>query len=146
MQAARPCAVVIELGGHDFLKDDSLLKRSSRGAVRRNIETIIAAADEAGAEVILMEVPRGFVVDPFAGLERELARTHDLELIADTTIRRFVLSSPVAPPGSWLGGPFLSDDGLHPNARGNALLARRVLAALERRYGDGISVSHRASP
>ncbi|HEX7376125.1 MAG TPA: GDSL-type esterase/lipase family protein [Pirellulales bacterium] len=139
MKAARPAVVVIELGGHDFLKDESLLKRASRAAVKRNLETIIAAARTLGAEVVLMEVPRGFIVDPYAGLERELAREHDLELIPDTTIRRFVLFSPVAPPGMWLGGPYLSDDGLHPNSRGNALLAQRVLTALERLYCGRLS-------
>ena len=132
LRKARPCVVVIELGGHDFLKDTSLLKTASRAGARRNIGAFITAAQELNAEVVLIEVPRGFVIDPYAGLERELARQYDLELIPDTTIRRFVLGSPVAPPGLWLGPPYLSDDGLHPNARGNALLARRVLAALER--------------
>lgn len=135
LRAARPGAVVIQLGGHDFLKDASLFKIASRAALKRNIETIIAAAHSLGAEVLLIEIPRGFIIDPYAGLERELARRHDLELIPDTTIRRFVLSSPVAPPGMWLGGPYLSDDGLHPNARGNAALATTVFAALKRIYG-----------
>ncbi|HVX10479.1 MAG TPA: GDSL-type esterase/lipase family protein [Pirellulales bacterium] len=132
LKAARPCVVVIELGGHDFLKDTSLLKRTSRVAVKRNLEAFIAAAHELGAEVVLIEVPRGFIVDPFAGLERELARQYDLELVSDTIIRRFVLASPIAPLGMWLGGPQLSDDGLHPNSEGNALLARQVLAAVRR--------------
>ena len=136
--AARPQAVVIELGGHDFLKDDTLLKRASRATAMKNLETIIEAARQAGAAVILIEVPRGFIVDPFAGLERELARRHDLELVPDTPIRQFVLSSPVAPPGMWLGGPYLSDDGLHPNHRGNVLLAQRVLAALTHLFGERI--------
>lgn len=138
LTAARPCAVVIELGGHDFLKDASLLKTASRAAVKRNLEALIAAARKSGAEVLLVEVPRGFIVDLYAGLDRELAREHDLELIPDTTIRRFVLNSPAAPPGLWLGGPYLSDDGLHPNARGNVLLAQQVLRALERLYGKQI--------
>ncbi|MGH7140631.1 MAG: GDSL-type esterase/lipase family protein, partial [Pirellulales bacterium] len=132
LKAARPGVVVIELGGNDFARDASLLKTVSRATVERNLEAFIACAAELQAEVILIEVARGFVVDPYAGLERELARRYDLELISDTTIRRFVLNSPAAPPGTWLGGPYLSDDGLHPNARGNAVLARRVLDALER--------------
>lgn len=138
--AARPQAVVIELGGHDFLKDTTLLKRASRATAMKNLETIIEAARQSGAAVILIEVPRGFIIDPFAGLERQLARRHDLELVPDTPIRQFVLSSPVAPPGIWLGAPYLSDDGLHPNHRGNALLARRVLAALGRIYGASLPV------
>src|SRR5487761_1349758 len=132
MIAARPQAVVIEQGGHDFLKDATLMKTASRAAARRNLEQFIAAAKKANAEVILIEVPRGFISDPYAGLERQLAREHDLELLSYTTIRQLVHSSPAAPPGVWLGGPYLSDDGLHPNARGNALLARRVLNSLAR--------------
>lgn len=138
LKAVRPAAVVLELGGHDFLKDESLLKTTSRAALKRNLEAVIAAARTLGAEIVLIEVPRGFIVDPYAGLERELAREHDLELIADTIFRRFVLASPVAPPGMWLGGPYLSEDGLHPNARGNAMLAKRVRLALERLYGGRI--------
>lgn len=138
LKAARPAAIVLELGGHDFIQDTSLLKAASRAKVKQNLEALIAAAQTLGAEVILIEVPRGFIVDPYAGVERELARQHDLELIPDTTFRRFVLTSPAAPPGMWLGGPYLSDDGLHPNARGNIVLASRVLQTLERLYGRQI--------
>jgi lysophospholipase L1-like esterase len=128
----RPQAVVIELGGHDFLRGR---ERSDTGAV---LEQIIVTLQNAGAEVILMEIPRGFIVDPYAGLERELARKYDLELISDSAIRNLVLWSPHAPPGTWTKGPHLSDDGLHPNAHGNVYLARRVAEALRRVYGPKI--------
>ena len=39
------------------------------------LERIIAMLRDADAEVILMEIPcGGFMTDPYAGLERELAR------------------------------------------------------------------------
>jgi lysophospholipase L1-like esterase len=130
---ANPQVVVIELGGHDFLKG------YSRAATRENLEKIIDACRAIGAEVILMEIPRGFITDPFGGLERELARQKRLELIPDTAIRRLVLWSPVAPPGMWLRPQSsLSDDGLHPNAQGNRLLAAYVAEALMRIYGSGV--------
>jgi lysophospholipase L1-like esterase len=129
---ACPQAVVVELGGHDFLQG------RDRASTRATLVQIITAARQAGAEVILMEIPRGFIVDPYAGLERELAREFDLELISDSTIRDLVLWSPIAPPGMWCTGGRLSDDGLHPNARGNAHLARRVAAALHRLYGPEV--------
>lgn len=135
LRAARPQAVVIELGGHDFLKDTTLLKRRGRAATKQNLARFITAAQEIGAEVILIEIPRAFISDPFAGIERELAREYDVELVPDTVIRELVLFSPYAPPGMWTGGPFLSDDGLHPNARGNELMARHVAGALERLFG-----------
>ncbi len=133
MLSSRPQVVIIELGGHDFLKG------RSREATRDNLLQIIRAVREIGAEPILMEVPRGFMLDPFAGLERELARQEDLELISDTVIRRLVLWSPYAPPGMWTGGPYLSDDGLHPNSAGNEELAKASLRALRNIYGDAVN-------
>lgn len=128
-----PQAVVIELGGHDFLY------RRPRAAAKANLARIIEQCRHAGAEVVLVEIPRGFVTDGYRGLERELARQYDLELVSDTAIRQIVLMSPYAPPGMWLAPDRrLSDDGLHPNARGSRLLARRVAAALARVYGAKI--------
>jgi lysophospholipase L1-like esterase len=138
LSALEPQAVVIELGGHDYLKDASWLPTDSRAEVKRNLERFITAARKQGAEVFLMEIPRGFIVDPYAGLERELAREHDLELISDTAIRNLVLWSPACPPGLWTGGPYLSDDGLHPNAHGDEYLAAVVAHSLARLYGPQI--------
>jgi len=127
----RPQAVVIELGGHDSLRG------KSRRQTKANLESMIRASREAGAEVFLFEIPRGFVMDPFAGLERELARELDLELIHDGAIRQLVVFSPFTPLGAWTGR-ILSYDGLHPNDAGNVFLADRVEAALRRVYGDSI--------
>ncbi len=132
LRQAKPQAVVIELGGHDFLKG------RDRGTTKSHLERLVDAAREADAVVILMEIPRGFMVDPFAGLEREIAREHDLELVSDTAIRNLVLWSPHAPPGMWIGEPYLSDDGLHPNSNGNRHLAEHVAKALARMYGEEI--------
>jgi lysophospholipase L1-like esterase len=128
-----PQAVVLELGGNDFVQGQS------RRTVEENLEQIIVACREYGADVILMEVPRGYFSDPYWGLERELARRYELELVPDTAIRRLLLSSPAMPPGQWTSGPYLTQaDGLHPNARGNRLLAEYVAAALQRLYGPAI--------
>ncbi len=130
---ANPQVVVIELGGHDFLKG------YSRAATRENLQKIVDACRSIGAEIILMEIPRGFITDPFAALEREMARQENIELIPDTAIRKLVLWGPHAPPGMWLRPQSrLSDDGLHPNARGNRMLADYVADALTRIYGSGV--------
>jgi acyl-CoA thioesterase-1 len=126
MVAAKPQAVVIELGGNDFVRG------RSRSETAADLERIIVAARGIGAEVVLMEVPRGFIFDPYFGMERELARRHDLALVPDTVIRMLVANSPHAPPGMWIGGGYLSDDGLHPNAAGNERLAHAIAAALGR--------------
>jgi lysophospholipase L1-like esterase len=128
-----PQVVVIELGGHDFLKG------FSRAATKAQLKTIINSVRRIGAEVILVEVPRAFVSDPYWGLEREIAREEDLELVPDTAMRRVFLRSTVFPPGTWLGPPYLTDEsGIHPNDRGNQVLAEYVADALERMYGHRI--------
>ncbi|MGM0488545.1 MAG: GDSL-type esterase/lipase family protein [Planctomycetota bacterium] len=130
--SASPLVVVIELGGHDFLKG------RSRAATKENLTRLIDACREMGADVALMEIPRGFMTDPFRGLEREIAHEEDVELVSDSAIRQLVLWSPVSPPGMWLPRSRLSDDGIHANARGSAYLARHVARTLARMYGREI--------
>jgi len=133
MKAANPQVVVVELGGHDYLKGRSKTDTSA------NLVTIIDACHSAGATVVLVEIPRGFVTDGFSGLDRELARRYDLELIPDTAIRNLVLWSEFSPPGMWFdSSSHLSDDGLHPNQRGNEYLAECVADALIRICGPDI--------
>jgi lysophospholipase L1-like esterase len=125
---ARPQVVVVELGGHDYLKGHG------RAPTRANLERIIETCRATGAEVVLVEMPRGLISDPFWGLERQLARRHDVELVSDTPVRKLILGSPYTPLGlrpAWR----LSDDGLHPNARGNRVLAEAVAEAVVRVLG-----------
>jgi len=137
LEAADPQVVVLELGGNDFVQGQS------RAAVRENLDRLIRASLKQGAEVVLVEIPRGYISDPYWAIERELARHYALELVPDTAIRRLLLSSPTMPPGQWTRGPYLTqDDGLHPNARGNRLLAEYVAAALERMYGPAVRREH----
>ncbi|HVE43416.1 MAG TPA: GDSL-type esterase/lipase family protein [Planctomycetota bacterium] len=130
--ALQPQLVIIEIGGHDSIKG------KSRAEAKANLEAMIRGAREAGAEVLLFEIPRGFITDRFAGLDRELAREHDLELIHDGAIRQLVFFSPIFAPLASGTGRKLSDDGLHPNAAGNEFLADRVEAALGRIYGGSL--------
>ena len=133
MLATNPQAVVLELGGHDF-KDGK-----SRDATRKNLVTLIEAFQNQGAEVILVEIPHGFITDPYDGLERELTAEYDLQLISDSVIRSFILNSPIMPPGTWMSeDAHLSDDGLHPNQRGNQHFAKRVATALAAVFGDKV--------
>ena len=89
--------------------------------------------------VILVEIPRGFISDPYDGLERELAAQYDLQLIDDSVIRNFVFNSPIIPPGMWLDrSQRYSDDGLHPNNLGNEYFAHVVSQSLVKVCGDSI--------
>jgi acyl-CoA thioesterase I len=133
---ARPQVVVIELGGNDFVRG------YSRALTIENLHTLIDACQHIGAQVVLMEIPRGFIIDPYSGIERELARNLDLELIPDTAIRMLVLRSPSSPLGNSFATPYLSDDGLHPNPTGALYLAEKVYLALLRMYGPRIGASN----
>jgi lysophospholipase L1-like esterase len=119
--ALKPQAVIIELGGHDFKNGES------RSATAENLRQMIEAFRSSGAKVVLVEVPRGFINDPWFGFERQLAREYDLDLVPDTMIRRLVFWGPMIPPGS-LVPPIqrLSDDGLHPNDLGNRMMAETL--------------------
>ncbi|SMP76092.1 Lysophospholipase L1 [Neorhodopirellula lusitana] len=120
-----PAIVVIEVGGHDFLKG------YSRASTKANLVRMIDLSREGGAEVILMEIPRGFMIDPFASLEREIAYEKDVQLVDDTWLRQIVLMSPIAPPGMWMPeSSRLSDDGIHSNPKGSREIAERVAEAV----------------
>jgi lysophospholipase L1-like esterase len=127
-----PQLVILELGGHDFLQG------RSRFATKANLERLIDKCRAMGAEVVLIEVPRGFMTDPFWGLEREIAHKKDVQLVADTAIRQLVLWSPISPPGMWFPEKHLSDDGIHSNRRGSEFVARHVADALQRMFGSEI--------
>ncbi len=128
-----PRVVAIELGGHDFLNG------YSRASTKAYLKRIIDSVRHIGAEVVLIEIPRAFVSDPYWGLEREIARQEDTELVSDTAMRRIFLRSTAFPPGSCLGEPYLTDEtGIHPNERGKQILAEYVAEALERMYGPRI--------
>jgi hypothetical protein len=88
---------------------------------------------------VILEIPRAHMSDPYWGLEREIARQEDVELIPDTAMRTIFLRSPTFPPGSWRGEPYLTDEtGIHANARGSQILAESVAEALQRMYGPRI--------
>jgi len=125
--ALQPHTVVIELGGHDFKNGET------RSETESNIREMIERFEECGASVLLVEIPRGFINDPWYGLERQLAREYDLDLVPDTMIRRLVFWSPIIPPGSWVPESWrLSKDGLHPNDSGNRMMAKKIAGYLER--------------
>lgn len=132
--AANPQLVVIELGGHDYNGD-----KKPREATKQNLTTLIRAFRDREIEVILVEIPRGFITDPYDAVERELAAEFDLQVIDDSLIRGLVFNSSVIPPGRWLPPSYrYSEDGLHPNELGNEYFAGRVRDALAKIYGDAI--------
>lgn len=129
----KPQVVVLELGGHDYNS------KEPRGETRENLVKLISFFEAADAKVILVEIPRGFINDPYYGMERDLARRMDLQLIPDTMIRRLCFWSPMFPPGSFFDKSMHnSNDGLHPNKRGNKMMARYVASSLKKVFGKDV--------
>lgn len=127
IERLKPDTVVIEIGGHDFNTG------KSRAATEENMRELILLCHGCGAKVILVEIPRGFINDPWYGFERQLARKYDLDLVPDTMIRRLAFWSPIFPPGSLVADSMrLSKDGLHPNESGNRMMAKTIAGYLER--------------
>ena len=126
---AKPQLVVMELGGHDY-KDGE-----PRDQTKARLRQIIQELTDADIEVVIVEILHGLISDPFYGVERELAAEFDVQLLPDTIIRRFVYFSEIIPPGRWMdSSEHLSEDGLHPNARGQVEFAKVVADAI--RVGD----------
>ena len=128
-----PQLVIIEIGGHDFLQG------RSRAETRLNLTAMIQSCKQHDCDVILMEIPHGFIFDPFASVERQIAYEQDVQLISDTWLRQIVLQSPIAPPEIWMSDEsHLSGDGIHSNARGSQKIARDVASVLRKMYGEAI--------
>ena len=118
--------MVIELGGHDFLNDNT------RAETKANLKTIIDASRKMGAEVVLMDIPRAFISDPFWGLEGESRGKKTSSRSPTRRCGPFFFTARYFRPAVWRGEPYLTDEREtpDPNAAGNEILADSVAAAL----------------
>jgi lysophospholipase L1-like esterase len=112
----RPALVLVSIGGNDFLRG------VDEASTRANVERICAAARAAGAQVLLIAVPR-----PTAVAAVGLLADHKLygELAE-------ALKLPLHRQG-WaevLADESLRSDRIHANARGYEVFARGLLATL----------------
>jgi acyl-CoA thioesterase-1 len=113
----KPAVVVVELGGNDALRGQEL------AAIESNLRGIVTRARESGAKVLLLgvRIPPSYgraYSDGFAELYARIARDMDVPLV------------PYFMQG--VGGvpEMMLPDGLHPTARGHALLAGNVAPKL----------------
>lgn len=111
----RPDLVILCHGGNDFLN------REGDAAVAENLQRMVDAVRESGADVVLVGVPKPGLFLKSAPFYREVAQ------------RNRVPCEEKALP-SILGSAALKSDPIHPNAGGYRLLAERV-AALIRKSG-----------
>ncbi len=112
-----PRIVILELGANDGLRGLPVQ------TTRENLDAMIDAFQRGGATVVLcgMTLPRNYgaeYIRSFEAVYRDLAEAKQVTLI------RFFLEGVATRPALMQG------DGMHPNAEGNAKVARNVLRQL----------------
>jgi acyl-CoA hydrolase len=114
----RPALVIVSIGGND------LLRRGDEGALRDNLRRTLAAVREAGAQALLVAVPRPTLAAHLTG------SLDDHPLYADVAAEAGV---PLHPQG-WstvLADERLKSDAIHGNAAGYEAFARGLLGTLQ---------------
>jgi acyl-CoA thioesterase-1 len=107
----RPGLVVVGLGGNDFLRGGTAAQAEA------NLEAILRALQGAGAMVVLEGFSFPSLQEDWAGMYRRLAEREACLLV----------------PGLLDGiqrNPELKSDSIHPNAKGYALMAKRLAGPL----------------
>jgi acyl-CoA thioesterase-1 len=109
--AHRPRLTLVELGGNDYLRRVPLEQTLA------NLDAIVERLIADGGMVLILHVSVGVMGDPYLKGFREVATRRGALLVPD--IMRGILSD-----------PSLKLDPIHPNARGQQLIAERVVTAL----------------
>lgn len=118
LETHRPDAVIVEIGGNDFLR------RRPQSAVKEDLREILRLVKHSGARPILVAVPELSLLGVIAGrpddapIYAELAEEEGVPLIE--RVFADVLSQPE-----------LCADKIHPNAAGYAWMAAEIHKALQ---------------
>lgn len=107
-----PQMVIVVLGGNDFLQ------KLPKEETFQNLEKIVDLVQSGGAAVTLAEVKTGLLNNPYLSGFKSLARQKKTLLIPD------ILKGII-------GNPDLMSDTIHPNARGYAVMAKRVYETIK---------------
>lgn len=113
-----PDIVIVEFGGNDGLRGLPL------DQTRRNLDTVIAQLQAAGAKVLLagITLPPNYGPDyihAFAQVFAELAQKHSVAFVP------MIYKDLITVPGT------IQDDGIHPTAKGAVIIADTLLPALK---------------
>lgn len=113
LEKFKPSLVVICHGGNDFLRgvrDDE---------VERNLQTMVAAVRAAGADAVLVGVPRAGLILRASPVYARVAKENGL--LCDIKTVPYILST-----------ASLKSDAIHPDADGNRCLAEAVAKLLRK--------------
>ena len=129
--ALKPAMVLVELGGNDGLRGLPL------AITRKNLETMIATFQRAGARVVLagMTLPPNYGPDYIKGFEKnykDLAAQYHLAFIP------FLLADIVTSDLR-----YLQRDGIHPTAEGAEIVSGTVLRTIKPLLGMSAAVAGR---
>lgn len=109
----KPNVVILELGANDGLRGLPIK------TTRSNLETMLKKIKKSGAKVLLlgMKMPPNYgasYTSEFSAIYPQLAKAHRASLVP------FVLENVAAKPD------LIQDDGLHPNAKGQAIMLDNI--------------------
>lgn len=110
--AHRPDLVILFEGGNDILRNHDSLK------TKANLDAMITLIKQAGADVVLVAVPKKSLFSGAAAFYSELAEQHDLPLQADIVSKL-------------LKKPSMKSDSVHFNRLGYKELAVAIKQLLE---------------
>jgi lysophospholipase L1-like esterase len=77
----KPTAVIVFIGGNDYING------TPRKEFAKTLEAIAAGIAEAGARMLIVEVPAGVVWNPYAGIYRKVAARYRATLIPESQLR-----------------------------------------------------------
>lgn len=117
LRVHQPAVVIIELGGNDGLRGYPVQ------AAQANLDRMVQAARDEGAEVLLVAVTIPPNYGPayrqqFSAMFRTVAGHHGIPMVS------FEIEEVAGQPG------MLQDDGIHPTAAAQAFMLERVWPAL----------------
>lgn len=110
--AHQPRITLVELGGNDFLR------RVPVEQTLQNMEAIVRTLVGQGGMVVMLHVSVGLMGDPYLKGFRDIAQRNGALLVPD--IMKGILSDPA-----------LKLDPIHPNGRGQKLIAERVVKVMQ---------------
>ena len=112
--SAPSSVILILIGGNDYLEG------TPRSRFAPALDELVRRATATGARIVLVEVPSGIVWDPYAGVYRQVARSHGATLVPGTQLRLWFCAELLF--RQWLPNP-LTLDGIHLSPNGATRVA-----------------------
>ncbi len=80
-----PTAVLVFIGGNDYLNS------TPRRELTEHLDRLVSRIAKTRARIVLVEMPSGIVLNPHAGVYRQVARRYEAVLVPDSHLRWWYL-------------------------------------------------------